>query len=177
LNPQRKELIKMRVLVTYASKHGSTHEVAERVAATIQNSGAEVDTLPVNQAEDPSRYDAVVIGSSVYYGRWMQEAVEFVARNRSELALRMVWLFSVGPLGHGAKTEPVDISRLVESTHAWGHHLFSGALNSKQLSIVERAIVKGVKAEYGDFRDWAEIEAWAARITQQLTAGQATVPR
>ena len=71
----------MRVLVTYASKHGSTHEVAERIASTIRDSGAVVETRPVSQVADLSGFEAVVIGSSIYYGRWMREANEFVERS------------------------------------------------------------------------------------------------
>jgi menaquinone-dependent protoporphyrinogen oxidase len=165
----------MRVLVTYASKHGSTHEVAERIASTIRDSGAVVETRPVSQVADLSGFEAVVIGSSIYYGRWMREANEFVERNRSRLAGRMVWLFSVGPLGHQAKTEPPEVVGFAGAIDIRGHQVFSGTLNAKQLSIVERAVVKGVKAEYGDFRDWTEIKVWAAGIAQQLTAGQAPV--
>lgn len=159
----------MRVLVTYASKHGSTHEVAERIALTIRDSGAAVETRPVSQDADLSLFDAFVIGSSIYYGRWMREANEFVERNRSALAGRMVWLFSVGPLGHLAKTEPPEVVGFAETMNVRGHQVFSGTLNAKQLSIVERAIVNGVKAEYGDFRDWSQIKAWAEEITLQLS--------
>jgi menaquinone-dependent protoporphyrinogen oxidase len=165
--------MEMRVLVTYASKHGSTHEVAERIASTIRDSGAVVETRQVGQVDDLSGYDVVLIGSSIYYGRWMREANEFVERNRSALAGRMVWLFSVGPLGHLAKTEPPEVMGFTETMDVHGHQVFSGTLNAKQLSIVERAIVKGVKAEYGDFRDWSQIKAWAEEITRQLSDSKA----
>jgi menaquinone-dependent protoporphyrinogen oxidase len=164
----------MQVLVTYASKHGSTREVAERIASTIHSSGALVETRRVNQVDDVSGYDAVVIGSSIYYGLWMKEAIEFVSQNQLQLAQRMVWLFSVGPVGHLAKTEPPEVASPGQSVHVRGHALFSGALNPKQLSMLERAIVQGVKAEYGDFRDWSQIEVWAVDIAQQLSASGAT---
>jgi menaquinone-dependent protoporphyrinogen oxidase len=167
----------MQVLVTYASKHGSTREVAERIASTIQSSGALVETRPVNKVDDVSGYDAVVIGSSIYYGHWMKEAVEFVEQHQAQLAARMVWFFSVGPLGHLANTQPPEVARFAQAVQVRGYELFSGALNPKQLSMLERAIVKGVKAEYGDFRDWSQINAWAVDVAQQLHAVGSTSTR
>ena len=70
----------MRALVTYASKHGSTAQVAERIAHALVGSGAMVDVLPVREVGDVARYEAVVLGSSVYFGKWAAEAVRFVSR-------------------------------------------------------------------------------------------------
>jgi menaquinone-dependent protoporphyrinogen oxidase len=166
----------VRVLVTYASKHGSTTEVGQRIAAAILKTGVDADALPVRDVGDVARYDAVVMGSSVYFGRWMREAVAFVERNRTRLAGRPIWLFSVGPLGDQPRTDPADVAGLAASLDAVEHHLFTGALDLHRLSFPERVIVKGVKAPTGDFRDWSEIDSWAAsiaRVLEQSAAPQA----
>jgi len=158
----------MKVLVTFASKHGSTTEVGQRIAAELIEKGVGADALPVNDVGDIARYDAVVIGSSVYFGRWMREAVAFVERNRTRLAGRPIWLFSVGPLGDQPRTDPADVGGLAASLHAVEHHLFTGALDVSELSFPERVLVKGVKSPMGDFRNWGEIESWAASIATEL---------
>src|ERR1035437_1878635 len=93
------EVIEMAVLVTYASKHDATQEIAERIAQTLAAAGKQAQVRPVSAAGDLAGYGAFVIGSAVYMGHWQKEAVEFVRRNRAVLAGRPVWLFSSGPLG------------------------------------------------------------------------------
>jgi menaquinone-dependent protoporphyrinogen oxidase len=161
-----------KVLVTYASKHGSTAEVAKRIAQALSAAGAQADALPVGQVGEVGDYDVVVIGSSVYFGKWMQEAVTFADRNRAKLAGTPVWLFSVGPLGDQPRTEPAEVVKLAALLHSVDHHLFAGELDRSRLSFVERTIVKGVKAPFGDFRDWAEIDSWAAGIASRLATPQ-----
>jgi len=160
----------MRALVTYASHHGSTAEVGERIAATLIKDGVDAEALRVQEVPDIAGYDAVVMGSAVYYGRWMNEAVTFVDRNRTQLARRAIWLFSVGPLGDQPRTEPAVIGGLIASLGAVEHHLFSGALDLHKLSFPERVIAKGVKTPTGDFRDWNEIDSWALTIARTLKA-------
>lgn len=87
----------MPVLVAYASKHGSTQGIAERIAAIVPAGGLEVDLVAAEDAGDPADYDAFVTGSAVYASRWLAPASEFVQHNRALLAARPVWLFSIGP--------------------------------------------------------------------------------
>jgi menaquinone-dependent protoporphyrinogen oxidase len=89
----------MSILVAYASKHGSTQGIAERIAEQLRQLGKQAEARPVEAVEDPGSYEALVIGSAVYYGSWLKEATEWVHRNRAVLAQRPVWLFSSGPLG------------------------------------------------------------------------------
>ena len=87
------------VLVTYASKHGSTKEVAEAIGATLRSLGSKVDVVAAGGVEDLAGYDAVVVGSAVYHDRWQEEARGLLRRLRSPLRERPTWLFSSGPTG------------------------------------------------------------------------------
>lgn len=161
----------MSVLITYASKHGATQGIAERIARTLQRLGMEADFRPVDAVADLEAYRAVVIGSAIYYGSWMKEAAEFVRHNHAVLADRPVWLFSSGPLGVEVKDDepqPKELSEMREAIHPQDHRLFFGALDHSKLSFVERMVVKGVRAPEGDYRNWNEIEAWAASIYHAL---------
>jgi menaquinone-dependent protoporphyrinogen oxidase len=113
------------ILVAYASKHGATREIVERIAQTLTTAGQEAEARPVREAQDLDGYDAVVIGSAAYHGHWLKEAVEFVRRNQAILTDRPVWLFSSGPLG----TEATDAQGrdLREGRRAQGARRAGGA--------------------------------------------------
>jgi hypothetical protein len=87
------------VLVTYASKHGSTKEVAEAIGATLRSLGSRVDVAAAGGVKDLAGYDAVVVGSAVYHDRWQEEARNLLKRVRPQLCERPTWLFSSGPTG------------------------------------------------------------------------------
>ena len=160
----------MAVLVAYASRHASTRGIAERIAARLRERGHEVDVMPVDQVRDVAPYEGVVVGSAIYYGRWMQPAAEFVRRNGAALAERPVWLFSSGPLGAQPGEEPAQVGEMRQVLRPRGHRVFCGALDRGRLGFAERLMVRAVKAPYGDYRRWDEIDEWAETIASQLGA-------
>ena len=161
----------MRVLVTAASRHGSTREIADAIAAGLARRGVEAEVRPAEELTALDGYDAYVIGSAVYIGRWLDEARELIEA-RSWPAVP-VWLFSSGPLGppENLKPEgdPVDVEALIEATGAVEHRVFAGRLDRKLLSLPEKALVVAVRAPEGDFRDWQEIDTFAAGIAEHLS--------
>ena len=161
----------MTVLVAYASKHGSTQGIAERIAEKLRQLGKEAEARPVDAVENPDSYEAFVIGSAIYYGSWLKEATEWVRRNQAVLAQHPVWLFSVGPLGtevQDAEQQPKEMAEFQQAIKPREQRIFFGALDPSRLSFAERVMVKAVRAPEGDFRDWPAIEAWAASITRDL---------
>jgi menaquinone-dependent protoporphyrinogen oxidase len=162
----------MKVLVTAASKHGSTAGIAHRIGEVLAANGHEVDVEPPDEV-DVASYDAVVLGSTVYAGHWLPEARDLVERAGEELAHRPTWLFSSGPVGEPPKPDedPVDVASIVEATKARGHHVFAGRIDKSLLTFPEKAIVVALRVRSGDFRDWSEIEAWAEEIVLALGSG------
>lgn len=185
----------MRILVAYASRHGATRGIAERVAQKLGRHGLEVTLQPVEKAGAVDEYDAFVIGSAAYMGGWLKEATRFVERHRSLLASRPVWLFSSGPVG----TETVDANGrdVFEASvprefaefsgliHPRDERIFFGAYNpdAEPVGVMERlgapflrmsAVREALPA--GDFRDWPAIEAWADEIATQLQPEGAAAP-
>jgi menaquinone-dependent protoporphyrinogen oxidase len=160
----------MKVLVCAATKYGATGEIANAVADVLAENGLEVTVIPPEQAGAIEQFDAVVLGSAVYMGQWMKPARELVDRSAAALAARPVWLFSSGPVGEPAKPaeNPVDVSKILQSTKARDHRVFTGRLVRKHLSFPDRAMASAIRAAEGDFRDWAEIRAWAAGIASAL---------
>jgi menaquinone-dependent protoporphyrinogen oxidase len=168
----------MAILVTDASKHGATEEIAERITSTLRQLGETAEVRPIHNVENLAKYEGVVLGSAIYYGSWLKEATEFVRHHQAELSARPVWLFSVGPLGTEVKDteeQPKELAEFRQIIPLRGHALFFGALDHHQLSFAERMVVKAVRAPEGDFRDWKAVEEWAATIAREL-APAASIP-
>ena len=167
----------MNVVVAYASKHGSTEGIASAIAERLNEAETPAQVISVNDVSDLGTATAVVLGSAIYAGSWMKEAVEFVHRFAESLAERPVWLFSSGPLGEHVDDEEQQPRQLKEIEGIVGpveHRVFFGALDRSTLGFAERMIVKAVKAPDGDFRDWDEIRAWADAIASDLDAREGT---
>ena len=167
----------MEVLVVHASKHGSTVGVAQTVASRLVERGHDVTVFDAEAADELDRSvlhqcDAVVIGSAIYAGHWLKPARHFVDHHLTMLEERPVWLFSSGPLGDQPKAEddPVEVTRIEKLVDARDHRIFPGALDREDLNVAERAVVKVVKAPYGDFRDVDAALAWADGIADALEA-------
>jgi len=162
----------MKVLVSAASKYGATGEIGQAIANVLAEKGLEVTVVPPAQAGPIEQFDAVVLGSAVYLGRWMKPGRELAQRQAGALAARPVWLFSSGPVGEPAKPadNPVNVSTILRSTKARDHQVFAGKLVKKQLSFPERAIDSATRVQEGDFRDWDNIRAWASSIADTLLA-------
>ena len=121
--------------------------------------------------------DAVVLGGALYAGRWHKAARRFARRHGRDLRARPVWLFSSGPLGDHPAADPQHLAELRDAVSAVDHRTFFGALDRERLNLGERLVTKAVHAPYGDFRDWAEIDAWTAAIADQLrTATEQATP-
>lgn len=166
----------MRVLVTAASRHGATHEIADAIAAGLARRGVGAEARHAEELAELDGYDAYVIGSAVYVGRWLAAARDLVENHRERLVARPVWMFSSGPLGppEALKPEgdPVDAEDMVQAAGAVAHRVFAGRLDRSLLGLGEKAVVVAVRAPEGDFRDWEAIDGYAAEIARQLGAAE-----
>lgn len=171
----------MNVLVAYASRHGTTEEMARHIADRL--GATALDLRGHEPVPDLVAYDGIVVGSATYMFHWLGEATAFVRDNAAVLADKPVWLFSSGPLGTATvddkgvdvdvAAEPKEIAELRDLVRARDHHVFFGALDPRHLGIRDgfiRNAMPGGKTlmEEGDFRDWAEIDAWAEAIAREL---------
>lgn len=167
------------VLVAVASKHGSTHEIGEAIAATLRRAGLAVEVSEVEGITAIDQYDAVILGSAVYMGRWLGEARDFAEANRAALQRKPVWLFSSGPIGDPPKPdeESPDMTELAGQLPARDARTFPGELDPSELSFRDKLVTKAFRAQPGDYRPWAEIESWATDIAATLQSTRPESPR
>jgi len=163
------------VLVSAASQHGATAEIAQAIGQALAEQGLAVTVIPPGDVGSLDGYDAVIIGSAVYMGHWLDPAKELVIRFHDALTGRPVWLFSSGPVGKPSSKlaqsmdqDPADLPGVLEATHARDHRRFAGKLDPKVLSLPQRTSLLVFRGLNGDFRDWADIRQWAEGIAQQL---------
>jgi menaquinone-dependent protoporphyrinogen oxidase len=162
----------MRILVSTASRHGATIEIGNAIAIVLRQLGHEVDVRDPQVVRSAARYDAVVVGSAIYTGRWLPAARELIERTEASLRKRLVWLFSSGPIGDPAKPTdaPPDGAVLRERIQAREHRVFAGKLERSSLGFSERAMVTFVGATPGDYRPWDDVIDWARHIGAELAA-------
>jgi menaquinone-dependent protoporphyrinogen oxidase len=130
------------VLVAYASKHASTAEIAERIAAAMRDVGCDAQARPASEVRDVSEYGAVVLGSAVYAKRWQRDARSFARRHADALREMPVWLFSSGPFGavdeHPTAPMPPVAERLAAQLGARDNVMFGGRVPTDPGNFVER---------------------------------------
>jgi menaquinone-dependent protoporphyrinogen oxidase len=157
-----------RILIAYATKHGSTHEVAETIAGRLAEAGVETHTLPADRVDSLDAYDGVVLGAPLYMGRWHGDARRFLHRHRKALATLPLAVFALGPVKDEADEWERSRRQLYDAlAHEPGVQpasvgLFGGAIVPETLHFPFSRIPAG------DLRDQDAIEEWAARLPEVL---------
>jgi menaquinone-dependent protoporphyrinogen oxidase len=162
-----------KILVAYATRAGSTFEVAARVAEVLRAAGATVDIKPVTAVHELNGYEAVVVGSAIRMGRWLPEAVEFVKTNRETLSCIPTAYFLVSGLLRNDTPEMrrevlafLDPVRALLKPVSIG--LFAGKLDYSTMDGLDRSIAEAVSSAEGDWRDWDAISEWAHNLQPVL---------
>ncbi|NOR83874.1 MAG: flavodoxin [Ardenticatenales bacterium] len=165
-----------RILVAYASRAGSTGEVAQAIAEVLCQENLAVDLRLARDVADVSAYRAVVVGSAIYMGRWMSEAADLLEAHREALSKIRVACFTVcltlkddteeNRRTVSAYLDPVR--ERVPQVRPVDVGLFAGKLQGDNLSALYRLIVKAMDFPEGDYRDWTSIRAWAQKLPRLL---------
>ena len=162
----------MDVLVAYATRNGSTKEVADAITTVLRERGARVTIAPARTAHaQVASHDLVVLGAPLYSGRWHTDASRFLRRHRRELSGRPVAVFAMGPRQDTDEAWRRSRAQLDKALakRAW--------LIPVAVSVFGGADPPGHR-EHRDLRNWDTIGAWAEEI---LTAAdmepQPPIPR
>ncbi len=162
------------VLVAYATRYGSTQEVAEAVAATLRDRGLEVDLQPMRQVRALDQYRAVVLGAPLYMFRWHKDAINFLERHRAALTALPVAIFALGPF-HAEEKEFQEARGQLDKELAkfpWLTpkviEIFGGKFDPQKLTFPHNLVPALKNMPASDARDWTVIRAWASDLAAQF---------
>ena len=174
----------MNILVTYASAHGSTAGIAERIAERLEHGGHRLVVRQASEttAADVAEADVVVIGSAIHSGQWLPEAERFLEAHAEALKGKPAWLFSVSSVGAEESFFPGPVARFMrrfvkESTAVRkarsaalvrDHAAFAGAIQTADWGRVGTLFLRALGGKTGDHRNWPAIERWAMGIAREF---------
>ncbi|HOU15488.1 MAG TPA: flavodoxin domain-containing protein [Anaerolineae bacterium] len=166
------------ILVTYATRYGSTQEVAEKIAATLREGGIKVDLKPARQVQTLTGYSAVVLGAPLYIGNWLKDAQRFLTQQQAALEKLPVAIFTLGPTRADEDWTEVRASLDVQlGKYPWlkpvAVELFGGKYDPAKLKFPATLLTMLpasplYKAPASDARDWDAIHAWASGLVGKL---------
>ncbi len=173
--------MKIKILVAYASKYGSTQEVAEAMVAMLREEGLEADILPMQKVRSLEEYTMIVLGAPLYLGAWHKDARKFLSRHRKALMERQISIFALGPFHDPYEDEEWQASRaMLEKDLAEfpglapvAIEIFGGKFEPAQLGFTDKLIVSMPASPLhnipaSDLRDWEAIQAWTKKLASQL---------
>ena len=162
------------VLLAYATRYGSTQEVAEAVAATLRERGLEVDLQPMREASNLERYQAIVLGTAIYMFRLHKDARRFLSRHREALMHRPVAIFALGPFNDEEKEWRGVRAQLDKelARYPWltpvAQEVFGGKFDPAKLRFPYDLVPALKRLPVSDIRDWKAIRAWASNLAEKL---------
>lgn len=168
-----------KILITYASRAGSTAEVAEAIGSTLRQDRLNVEILPLEDVKDLSGYRAVIIGSPIRKSEWLPEARRFIQAHRAVLTGKPVATFTVCITLAMSNAEQYRhavrewIAPVRAEVRPVSEGLFAGRLDFSRLPWSWDALLLRVTVALGifpkgDHRDWIAVHAWAASLPQLL---------
>jgi menaquinone-dependent protoporphyrinogen oxidase len=162
-----------KILVAYATRTGSTAEVAEAIAKRLCATGLSAEVRPVSDLADLSGYSGAVLGSAIRYAAWLPEMIDFLTAHRDKLAAMPVVFFTMHMLALGADPTATAerakyTAKAKELVAPMDEVFFAGKIDPARLSFVDRILVRLVKSPTGDKRDWPAIRAWADTLAARL---------
>jgi menaquinone-dependent protoporphyrinogen oxidase len=167
------------ILVAYATRYGSTQEVAEAIAAVLHEGGCEVDIQPVRSVQVLDKYDGVVLGAPLYIGKWRKGAHDFLVQHQEALAQHPVAVFALGPVGTSEQemTGSRDQFDKELGKYSWlnpvARETFVGKYDPAKLGFLHKLLallpaspLHGLQAS--DNRDWNAIRSWAGSLSEKF---------
>ena len=177
-----KEVPITRVLIGFASAHGSTKEVAVRIGEILRVEGFDVDVREFDEIDSIDAYGAAILGSAIHGQKWLPLAADFIRAHSTALTDRPVWLFSVCSIGDTSsffsdrmarlmrrrRREPSIISEVRSQLDPRDHRYFAGVIERSQWTVAGDLFLRLCGGTFGDHRDWPDIERWASGIAISL---------
>lgn len=162
-----------RILVAYASRNGSTAEIAQAIGKELVTAGYSADVTEMSRVSSLAGYQGVIIGAPLYMGNLVKDIAEFISRHKSSLTTLPVASFAVGLTPVSEQVGNVDhameyLNTSLAPVKPVGTILFAGKLDPAKLGFIQRKMMEIGKVPSGDFRDWNLISSWARDLPAKM---------
>jgi menaquinone-dependent protoporphyrinogen oxidase len=162
-----------RILVGYATRAGSTMEVAQAISDRLCQQGYRAEVSPIESVNNLAAFQAIILGSAIRYGSWLPEMLSFIKTHQLELKKIPVAVFTLHMQALDQDTvSSANRAKYTQKVHSYlvprAEAFFAGKIDATSLSFFERIAVKMVKSPTGDKRDWNSIQAWADSLRKSL---------
>lgn len=158
-----------RILVAYATRNGSTAEIAQAIGKELTTAGFVVSVAEIKTVSTLADYTAVVIGGPLYMGSVDGAVGKFIGKNREQLLKLPVAAFAVGLAPKNPNPVAIEeamgsLKKSMDPVEPVASTLFAGKLDPAKVNFVMRKFLEMAKIPAGDFRDWEAIAAWAKEL-------------
>jgi menaquinone-dependent protoporphyrinogen oxidase len=158
------------ILLAYATRFGSTQEVADVIGASLRQNSFNVDILPMQDVKSLDRYNAIVLGAAIYNAKWHAQGHEFLSRYQEALDRLPVAIFALGPLSDSEAAKRNSRRQLDRelAKYPWlkpiAAEIFAGKYDPTKpgMGFFDRFVPAR------DVRNWDAIRAWANDLSAQL---------
>lgn len=160
------------ILVAFATRNGSTQEVADKIAATLREQGLAVDLKPAREVKSLAGYGRILLGAPLYALHWHKDALDFLSRHHQALTEMPVAIFALGPLNDTADERQQARAQLDKELAKFPWlapdtiEMFGGKLDPTQLRFPESLFMSKIPAS--DIRDWSAIRSWALGLAAKF---------
>jgi menaquinone-dependent protoporphyrinogen oxidase len=179
LSTKKEKAMSTAVLIGYATRYGSTREVAEAMAAVLRESGCDVKLEQLKNVHSLEGYGAVILGAPLYIGALPTDAKRFLTEQQAALTQRSLAVFALGPLSRdenemrGAREQLDKELAKYPAVKPLDVALFSGVFDPKKLRFPDNLLtVLPASPLHGrpasDERDWTAIRAWAGGLAAKF---------
>ena len=172
-------MIKKPILIAYASRAGSTFDIAKAIGQALTEHGSRVEVQPVKAVTTLEQYSAVIVGSAIRAGGWLPEAIEFVKQHKSDLEkLPLIYFLVCATMREDTPKHHDEVLAYLKPVRAVLEPLeiglFAGKLDATKLGLFAKLVVKSMRSEQGDWRDWEAVHDWAGKIYDHLKHNNVT---
>ena len=167
-------------LIIYSSTDGQTKNICSRIGEFLSNDiPAKIVSLSDATKDDIEKYDRVIIGASIRYGKHRKELFEFIEINLDELTKKDNAFFSVNvvarkPEKNTPETNPYMQKFLLKTP--WVPQklaVFAGKIDYPKYNFFDKQMIRfimwvtkgptNIKNTY-EFTDWNKVDSFAEEL-------------
>jgi menaquinone-dependent protoporphyrinogen oxidase len=134
----------MKTAIVFASKHGTTVKVAQKIQDGIGTANTDMYNLKDSSNIDLSRYDQIIIGGSIHAGSIQKKITRFCSKHTVDLVQKPLGLFICCMDEKHPQSEFENAFPELLRSHAKSKKIMGGEFLIEKMNFIEKLIIKKV---------------------------------